>query len=361
MVQLSMAHAVLCVVGFAGFWLVPRSWRAGFLALHGMAFLGWWDVGAVLWVLGLAVFAAAGATLPGAVLAPAGALLAWRLAPLTPTSFVVPMGLGFTTLRLISYHADRRAGRIPPAPVLDVLAFAFFFPVLLLGPLQRMADFQRYLERHRWDPERLAGALDRGLVGLFKVVVLGHWLAGRIQALLSTVESERLAVLGEAAGYGLHLYFVFAGLSDLAIALARAVGQEPGENFDHPFAKPNLTRFWESWHRTLTLWCRQYVFVPILARTRSRAGATAGAMLVLALWHEISLRYLLWGLYHAGGLLILRFLRARVLPEAPRYPAAWRVAGTLATVSFVTLGFVFTKNPDWSAIRADMEVLLWGG
>ncbi|MCK7481754.1 MAG: hypothetical protein M0C28_34715 [Candidatus Moduliflexus flocculans] len=47
------------------------------------------------------------------------------------------------------------------------------------------------------------------------------------------------------------------------------------ENFLAPYAKPNLTQFWSSWHITLTQWIRSYFFNPFNRWIRGYSSSLA--------------------------------------------------------------------------------------
>ena len=99
-----------------------------------------------------------------------------------------------------------------------------------------------------------------------------------------------------------NLYLQFSGYSDIAIGVAALAGFEIMENFKFPFLAKNINDFWSRWHISLTSWCREYVFQPSVSFTRKPLLSVALTMVILGLWHEISLRYILWGLYHAIGI-----------------------------------------------------------
>ena len=103
----------------------------------------------------------------------------------------------------------------------------------------------------------------------------------------------------------------FAGFSDLAIGMGLLWGIRVMENFNYPFLATNMQGFWTRWHISLSSWCKDYVFQPILAFSRNRWIALIAAMLVLALWHEISLRYILWGVFHSSLILLAVLIRKK--------------------------------------------------
>jgi alginate O-acetyltransferase complex protein AlgI len=70
-------------------------------------------------------------------------------------------------------------------------------------------------------------------------------------------------------------------------------------------------------------------------------------MLAISLWHGLTMNYLVWGIYHAAGLLVYRAWSdsATAVALRERLPAFVRsFLGWLITFQFVMLGFVFTKE-----------------
>ena len=76
------------------------------------------------------------------------------------------------------------------------------------------------------------------------------------------------------------------------------------------------------------------------------AGQVA-TMLLIGLWHGITLNFILWGLWHGFGLFFHNrwsdFVRTRFpgLGQNPRLQPALQIGGILLTFHFVALGWVF--------------------
>jgi len=247
---------------------------------------------------------------------------------------------------------------------LDYCRYLLFLPTLVAGPINRFPEFARDSRRRRWDRALCAAGLERMLYGYVKIVVLANYLVvsklGPWGEGLGPPDSWPVAYLG-CVTYGLNLYLQFAGYSDVAIGLALLVGFRVPENFHWPFAATNIHDFWQRWHITLSHWCRDYVFRPVGSLSRSPHLGVVASMLVLGLWHELSWRYCLWGLYHGLGLVVWRVLqplRARL--SAVRSPWLRRPVTALSwalTVYFVTLSFALTSADNleqtwswWSAM-----------
>ena len=110
-----------------------------------------------------------------------------------------------------------------------------------------------------------------------------------------------------AFGYGLQLFFDFAGYSHIAIGAAMALGFTLPENFARPFQSTTPSVFWTRWHMSLSFWIRDYVFLPLAMMRREywwRTMLLVVSMVLFGLWHKATLLFLLWGLYQ-GVLLVL--------------------------------------------------------
>jgi alginate O-acetyltransferase complex protein AlgI len=131
------------------------------------------------------------------------------------------------------------------------------------------------------------------------------------------------------------------------------------ENFNAPFLASNINEFWRRWHISLTSWCRAYVYTPVASGLREPIAGIFMSMVVIGLWHELSLRFLGWGLYHGAGIAVWTAVsrwRMALWPPAsvpPPLAALGRMASVLLTFNFVVAGFAFAKEPSLGeALRA---------
>ncbi len=303
----------------------------------GLLFLASWDpraLGAQL-AAGLAAWALGRsgrrwAVLSG-ILAVAAALFIERVLRRADTTGMVlaPAGFGFLVLRLIHYLVERGRGALPEHGPREVLAWLLYFPTVLVGPVQRFDDWLRWERRRRWDDHDAARGLRRVLHGYATVVLLSFLLVGTIlPAHLSWLPDGLSAAL---IGL-LTLYLTFSGLSSVAIGLGLVAGQRVPENFDSPLTKTDLPSFWRAWHMTVSEWCRAYVYVPLLAKTRNGRLSAVLGMAAFAMWHELTVAYVAWGAWHALGLGLWYRLAPRTLSPRLR-PIGWAL-----TMSWVLVG-----------------------
>jgi alginate O-acetyltransferase complex protein AlgI len=286
------------------------------------------------------------------------------------------LGLSFILFRLLHVLLEARKNQLPPARFSDVLIYTLFPPSLIAGPIDRLPRFQSDLDRVRqaYRFEFLAEGAWRILIGAFKKFVIADLLA-RLPLLLVDVPGKTPvpALWLALYAYGFMLYFDFSGYTDMALGVARLIGFELPENFSAPYLKTNLARFWQAWHMTLSSWARDYVFFPLARTLRLRAEwlpANAAAllchlatMLVIGLWHGFSWTFVAWGVWHAGGLFIVKlwgdYRRPRTARRAQPNRSVWRMLpGWFITFNYVMLGWVFFSARDLPAAFTTLGRLL---
>jgi alginate O-acetyltransferase complex protein AlgI len=365
----------------ACYWLLPRAWRREFLVAVSAVFLLLVDLRALLLI---AVFVTSSwlftrhrgrATLVVALCVPLAVLIYFKVRanadPLSTLEGVaIPLGLSYTVFRVLHYVIERSRDNLPAHGFADYLAYIFFLPTLLVGPINRFGPFLADRRDGRWRAEQISGGLERILIGYFKVTVLGnlllahladHWVERAAPA------SPPLAYYLEAVLGSLNLYIQFSGFSDVAIGFALMLGHRIMENFRFPFLQTNIADFWRCWHISLTSWSREYIFMTALSLTRRPYVATLCSLLFIGIWHEISLRYVAWGVYH--GLGIIAYMQWRKLKQglglrttSPHALPAMigRILAALLTANYFFFGFLLTSEPTLRESLAVMGVVLGG-
>jgi alginate O-acetyltransferase complex protein AlgI len=278
------------------------------------------------------------------------------------------LGFSYIAFRLIHVLRDKELGRLPDLALPEFATYVVFFPSLSAGPIDRAERFTQDLRKDfalTQDDTLLAG--QRIAIGLFKKFVVADALA--LIAL-----NDALATQVRTTGwmwvilyaYTFQIYFDFSGYTDIALGIARLVGIKLPENFAAPYTKPNLTQFWNNWHMTLTQWFRAYFFNPFNRWIRAYKNIPAwmmiligqlATMLLIGLWHGVTINFILWGAWHGLGLFIQNrwsdLVRVRFpnLQQNARLQSALQFGGVLLTFHFVALGWVFFALSDPSLSR----------
>lgn len=229
---------------------------------------------------------------------------------------ILPLGLSFSTFRGLDLIIKNYLGVLTPLRPDEVFFYGFFPPVQLIGPVIQYTEIRDGI---RPGQTRVTEDLREGLLlvasGLFKIFVVSYPLQSSSDV-FGALNQNGMGVLWlELLLFTVYFYFNFAGYSDLAVGAARLLGYEIGRNFDWPYAKTNPQAFWNSWHISLTGFFRRNVFVPFGGmRERSQYRAIFLTIMAIALWHDISIPLVVFGLYHAAGLIGHRYLVTKRQP-----------------------------------------------
>jgi alginate O-acetyltransferase complex protein AlgI len=335
---------------FAGCWIsfhaLPRRWRAEVLLFWGAAFYVIYAGPFCAVVVALALLTLFRRMAWVAAIATV-ALLAYFKA-----SLIVPLGFSYLAFELLHVIIDRRRGRIEKVSPAELLAFVFFAPARIAGPIKRYPQFVAAIREAEPSSENVYAGLLRVLFGLAKKFFLADVLA-------QTVAESGWASSGKHAwaivfAFSLQIWLDFSAYSDLAIGLARMLGIALPENFRAPYLAKNIREFWERWHITLSQWVRDYVFTPVGRRlfgTRLRPWpiviATISYLVTFAVvgaWHGLTPAFLLWGIYHGALLSLYHVVRVKTpawIADHRWYDSrAVRAASVAFTFLCVTVGWV---------------------
>ena len=274
------------------------------------------------------------------------------------------LGYSYLAFRLIHTLRDRQSGRLPSATLAEYLTYAVFFPAFTSGPIDKLDRFLKDLRTPAaLDSAEFAEAFRRLVLGLFKKFALADTLA--IVALNPQVAGQVTNpgwywVMLYA--YTLQIYFDFSGYTDIALAIGRALGFKLPENFNNPYLRTNLTQFWNNWHMTLTNWVRSYFFNPVTRWFRVKKPSMPmqlvmltgqlGTMLLIGLWHGVTVNFVIWGLWHGLGLFVQNRYSEWAKRSAPgRVQSPWgkKLLGFgswLVTFHYVAFGWVWFCLPD---------------
>ena len=361
------------LVLFLGCWVMftalSRRSRPAVLAIWGLLFYAIYAGAALVLVLLLTagVVVARGRWQAIAAGAAIVALLVWfklgdasLLPGLTGASAViVPLGFSYLSFELLHLLIERRRGRIGEITLTKTLAFIFFFPCRIAGPIRRYPEFMAAVDAASPSASDVHDGLLRILLGLAKKFVVADTLALTV-AELEFVQTPAHAWVVVLA-FSFQLLCDFSAYSDLAIGFSRTLGMRVPENFNYPYLATNIREFWNRWHITLSTWVRDYIFVPTGRRLfatslRPYPSVIAAVSFLVTFasvggWHGLTASYLVWGLYH-GLLLAMHHAFQAHMPMAIAGSRWYRSSigsalGVAVTFMCVTIGWLpFMTNLD---------------
>ena len=282
---------------------------------------------------------------------------------LRPPDLLVPLGISFFTFEFIHYLVDLYLGKVAQrASLLDFGLFAFFFPSLVSGPVKRFQLFQQQTEEvDTFQAAYLNEGLRRIILGAAKKLIVADTADLLTKPLIHPLSYSGHALYWVAMhAYAIKIYYDFSGYTDIAIGCAQLLGYRLPENFNRPYRQPNLQKFWNNWHMSLSSWIRDYLYIPLGGSRVSKTRVLFNLTLVMAicgLWHGANWNFLVWGLWNGLGLAALQiFHRMRTLPDTR--PVRW--LSTALTFQFVCFGWVFFAAPDLPTALLTMQRLLPG-
>jgi D-alanyl-lipoteichoic acid acyltransferase DltB (MBOAT superfamily) len=358
--------------------VAPRS-RLPILVLLSFVFYGWWDLRFVpLLAASIVLNWAAGGiyartrqgwVIPLAIVADLALLGLFKYlgffadllnalpgASLPHVDLAFPIGISFFTFQHVMYLADLRAGRTEPVGLMRYALYVAFFPRVLAGPLVRPNEFMAQLGEPAWSRPDAAARFARGLMLLIAGLAKKVFLSDPLGAFVNPVFANAAKGVGPSViegwqailGYTFQLYLDFSGYTDMALGLALMLGIVLPQNFDAPYRASSIQDFWRRWHITLSLFLRDYLYIPMGG---SRHGLTRQLLALIAtmalggLWHGAGLTFVAWGAVHGLA------LAAHVLwrKEGLAMPAA---LGVLCTFVFVALAWVLFRAPSFAAAVA---------
>src|SRR5271166_2946981 len=266
----------------------------------------------------------------------------------------LPLGISFWTFQAISYLFDLYRGEEIDPSFVEFALYMVFFPVAISGPICRMPEM---LPQFRSESSLVRSDIEIGLRRIATGVLMMQLARLLGQGILAgdgiSSGFDRVThwsgtdVWCLAFGYGLQLFFDFAGYSHIAIGAAKMLGFTLPENFARPFQSATPSIFWTRWHMSLSFWIRDYVFLPLAVLRRGmwwRNFALIVSMVVFGLWHKASVLFLLWGCYN-GVLLVLhrqvQQLQRRFDWTPP--PGLWTPISWVTTMSLISLGWVLFR------------------
>jgi alginate O-acetyltransferase complex protein AlgI len=266
----------------------------------------------------------------------------------------LPLGISFWTFQAMSYLFDLYRGDELDPSLMEFAIYMAFFPVTISGPVCRLPEMLpqfRSEEKTAWS--EVATGIQRIAIGVLMMQIaklLGQGILagdGIVSGFDRTTRWSGADVWCLSFGYGLQLFFDFAGYTHIAVGAAKALGITVPENFERPFASTNPSIFWTRWHMSLSFWIRDYLFFPLATARREvwwRNLALILSMAAFGIWHRASLLFLIWGCYHGVLLVLHRVIQQWERNFEWRPPGKlWTALGWLATAIFISLGWILFR------------------
>lgn len=243
-------------------------------------------------------------------------LIIWKYGSWTNT--LVPLGISFYSLQTIAYLIDLNKKEVTQISLNQFLFFKTFFAQLVMGPIVRAKPMLRQMSHSRFlSYSNWVHGFTWFALGFFQKVFIADQVAPYVnQIFLSPTRYSLATLIAGGVGFIVQVNCDFAGYSHMAVGIGLIFGFRLPFNFYSPVYSRSPIEVWSRWHVTLTDFMRDYVFRPLVYYSQKKLqilpisyrGLVAGVVtfsillcvfLLTGLWHEASLKFIVWGLYGA--------------------------------------------------------------
>jgi len=280
----------------------------------------------------------------------------------TTLGLLLPIGISFYTFQSLGYTIDVYRKQV--APCRDPLRFALFvsfFPQLVSGPIERANRLLPQLKTHRTlSHNHVREALPLLLRGWTLKLVVADGIAPHVDRIFALANPSQVMLAAGTLAFSIQILADFSAYTDLARGSAKLLGIQLVENFQRPYAALSPSHFWRRWHISLSLWFRDYLYIPLGGSRQSRFRISCALLFTLVAagaWHGAAWSFLGWGLFHGLAL---------CLGHAVGWNASWKprnkkqlVLGWGGTMAVVGLGWAMFRAPSISWLISALTNPSW--
>lgn len=279
----------------------------------------------------------------------------------------LPVGLSFFIFTILSYLIEVKRSTVKAERNLGIFASSLlFFPKIMQGPIEKPGSiFSQFRENNCFNFEMVVEGLKLMLWGYFKKLVVADRLAIYVDAVYNNYEYHSgVSLLVATIFYSFQIYADFSGYTDIAVGSAKVLGFNLTNNFNRPYFANSIKEFWNRWHITLSVWLRDYLFLPLavsfagrMKKTKYFGIATEKWIFMLAvlitfsicgLWHGEGFNFLIWGLLFGVYLTVANWTlfikkNLRMKLGISKKSILYRVYGILITFILVSFTWIFFR------------------
>lgn len=219
------------------------------------------------------------------------------------SSLILPVGMGYYTLRGFSYVYDVCKGKIRAEKnVFCLMTYMVSFHFMCAGPVVRYGDMEGQIRKRELTTEKLNAGINKLIWGMGKAVVLAPVFQKIMEAGIGSSEITTVGCWLGMLGLFAQSYFMFTGLCDMSRGLSLMSGFILPVNYRDIDADELFTGLVKSYNTTVIGFFTDLLGI---TGTGSRVRAALGAVvcgLMMGLWYQVSPTFAVVGL--AAGLLV---------------------------------------------------------
>lgn len=260
------------------------------------------------------------------------------------------LGISYITFKVIQILVEINDNMIEKISFIDYISFMLFFPTISSGPIDRSRRFLKdiYDVKTKNDYlENLGQGFEYILQGVFYKLILSQVIFDKMALVSGRYKPVHLIIYMYL--YGFYLFFDFAGYSLMAVGTSKIFGINTPMNFNKPFVAKDMKDFWNRWHISLSHWFRDFVFNRLVFKMfkdkifKSSLVVAMTAyivdMVLMGIWHGISLSYLLYGIYHGILLALTEYFQKTKFYKKHKSKKSFKYISIFVTFNLVMFGF----------------------
>lgn len=263
-------------------------------------------------------------------------------------NWAIPVGISFFTFQALGYLWDVYYKRLDAErDFLTYALFVSFFPSILSGPINKPSLIIPQLKQLRpyFDYGKAVEGLKMLLWGMFMKVVVADRLAINVDTVFSNYENHTgLSCFVASLFYTFQIYTDFAGYSLMAIGIGKVLGFELAENFRRPYFAVSVTDFWHRWHISLSMWLKDYVYIPMGGSKCSKLRSYWNifvTFLISGIWHGANWTFIVWGCVHG----ICQIVEKALKQNKCTYGWFGKMVKIIVTFLIVNFAWIFFRMP----------------
>ena len=295
-------------------------------------------------------------------------------------NLILPLGISFYTFQTLSYTIDVYRGTLKPSKTFSEFAlFVAFFPQLVAGPILRAKQFlpqlrekiQNYetkgsIRQIIFQNNHLKFGITLMAFGFIKKMFFADNIAPLVDDIFfNPIGAESFTIILGALAFAVQVYGDFSGYTDIAIGAAFILGFKIPANFNKPYFATSPTAFWNKWHISLSLWVRDYLYLPLIFKNRKSTSrvflSLMIAFILIGFWHGAGWGFIVFGIVHGlyvGVHTVLRknipFLRNHIFFKTK----FGKVVSILVTQYLIFFSFLAFRIPDLDHLFYSMQKYL---
>jgi alginate O-acetyltransferase complex protein AlgI len=282
-------------------------------------------------------------------------------------NIIFPIGISFYLFQSISYLIEVHRGNIiPERNFVNFFNYLVYFPKFVAGPIERPKKLLSQLKGDIvFDYKNVTDGMKLIAFGMFQKFIIADSIKRIPDAIFYDPDKyPGLFILIGVILLSVQIYADFTGYTNIAIGLSKMLGIELSPNFRQPYFSVSIKDFWGRWHMTLSLWIRDYVFLPLAYKVTKLFNyrkkhffkpeyftyvvSILIAMTLIGIWHGAGWSFVLWGALH-GILISISFLTKKPREKVIKYFNVNKVI-----LKFTRIIFTFTIiTALWVFFRAD--------